>query len=76
MDEPQIREKFETIPEGPYDGTKGLNMFSKEVLRRNLSENLKEIKKKTDAKEMVRKITIYRDIDEKYFSNKSALHFC
>jgi hypothetical protein len=77
MDSFVIHEKFTALPEGEaYDGTKGSKSFSKEVLRKALSENLREIRKDEDAKVKVNKVSIYKELNEKYFANKSALHFC
>ena len=69
MDSIEIKEKF-----GEFSQNRGL--FSKEALRKSLAENLKELRKLEDAKSRVSKVSIYRDLNEGYFLNKSALHFC
>jgi hypothetical protein len=62
----------------PFKGQQVNNLFSKEFLRNQLYEQLRQASKvgKDKVKSVINQISLHRALHEKFFVNKSALSFC
>jgi hypothetical protein len=66
-----------SIPE-KFDITNGSNILYKPFLKKEMDMYYSEIIQvdKKEAKEAIKDIYSFNSVHEKYFENKSALHFC
>jgi hypothetical protein len=75
---PIIQQALKNFSVGEYDINNGSNIFYKPFLKKEMDVYYSEIKQvdKKEAKEAISDIYSFNSVHEKYFVNKSALHFC